>query len=734
MRFRKQIILFLLLSVVSSNIYAMSDSYKKVLEQVKSSFDTGNSLYDVVSKREKKYEELHTHYSEYNSKQIRYFLLNQKFEFNLLDGLFISGKGVLFDLYLEQAKNGFDIANATFLTEYAITAEAIKTSYKVVGNLSKVDDIIGQGKTFVAIVDLLISLPDIWSDTTQTPEKIKSLMLKLVTHPNELTADEFDVINKFFTNAIKILSTITETKKISNISKAAGFVTALSKLDCDKQSFKNYKEIRDNLLQNKGFGSEGEFLTPYEMYYLKEYYETILYKNIIVDYLNIIPIISDAFHAKNLANIEKAAMVGVKFALGLPGIVPTFNQNFATYAQNSITLYQKDYIDFINPTVMETFAANMKTFHNLLYGYIKGNAYNTINLTKLKDLWNTLGDGNFVNYIIARFNNTQTPWFENIIYPIDVKDQTSIELPYLGDIINTDTIDNLYLEVWAKDGTIMKQDLAARDVSFGVEDGHNVVLVGGNKSNNILIPIDKTKAFYDKNGGFYYYKFGIFRKADNHIIYSFIPQNSGGFAPGWDYTKSNVLNLDANDGIVINDNFGVLAFNFNKTKYKNQKKLLKIARLLHINPDDIKYQDFAVLRLNLNRAANQELQNYYREKFAIPLIYSKRYLTKDSYTYKDIYSIVMYIIKYKRDMLYNKADLNTQESKLYQKLNKIVGRYDYILGSPIASKYSEAEIEANTLNRFGVVTHNKNTINLADSVKKINFYIKMNQLYRFLQN
>lgn len=709
---------FVVFVLLFSFAFGMSQEYEKLLKTIKSPLYE-KSLYDIVTTRASLIEKLHQKYPEYSMQEIKFAVLHQPFEYRFWNALAISGKSLFWDLYVEQGKNALDIAKVTLLSSEKIALDVMKSARRA--NFFSVQEFFNlkkRAQDFMAMIDLLINIPQIWRDIDMTPQDIKKLVNKMVTKPQEMSIQDFDSCFKFINNLVKALQIVHQNGKL----KGAGTITALindfNKVEQEWSDFDRFQRLKNSLLKNEGFESESAFVSAHEAYYISFYYEYILQLQLIVDSVNVLASAS-ALVNDTVADYVKAGVVLLKFYTGLAGMIPTYNQNVANYLQNAYQLYTQGR-DFLNEDMAKLLAQKEDRLHTLIQKYSIGEELTRSELEDLVTLWKELGGGGneFVTYILHRQDTLHKAWFANPIVPVITADGTAIELPYLGDVHNVTSLQGYYLEIWGKNGTIVKIPIQeSMQHKFFVGTKPIISLRGG-----VSLPIKKEDAFFDAEDNIYYYKFGIFNAATDSMIYSFIPQKDGGYAPGWDYTKENTILLTPDNEIAINDNFGVLAFTIEPSAYKIHKRIVALADFF-----DVKNRSYSLL-MPLNSSDAYALQKYFLAKFSIPISYTEANLLHSHYRYQDIFAMIWSIIAYTKQSLEQK-ELSSKEEQLFQKLKAMLSLRDRILRSSLIQKYSQAQLDMKLLQRYGVIA--KHPYKLDAAITKVAFFRMMNRLKNF---
>ncbi len=606
----------------------------KTLKNVSSPYSNSN-LYDIVSMKKTLYNKLleKGYKSDIAIKIIKYQPNN--LGFHLFDALSQSAASVK-DLYYNSITDGWTISKATFLQEIKLIDKAREIAnvgelYKTYKKLSE------QTKNFEMIIKGIVSANASLQIKGKTENFIKALDDLSKNHT--LSIDDMKAI-------LDYLDTVKKSLFINN-SSASTYVTELTSMLVTLKQLEQYDQFK-SFIKTNSKDIRLKLLTSKELVFIDNYYHIIKLK-LGINFMNIL---AEAFKEKVVANydledIMKSVGIAYKYLVGLPGIEPTFNQNFATYATNSIAIYKQDLDVFVN-----TYNQLKNNLSKLLFKYENGEYFDKKEINELVRLWNNYGNTNFSNYVVRRYlKQHKKILLENIMFT-NVANNTVINLPLIGMLYNTtcDGIKNMTLQIWGKNGkNIINKKLSDSDIACGGLNNYSIDEIGDTSEYGIRIKINTNNAFYDKNGKFYYYKYALFDKNMN-MIYTFLKQYDGGYVPGWNYAdKNNKILLKDNGDISINNAFGIIPFYINDIEFKDNEKFKKFKEITNKNDEDLQnlYTSLIQYTRVVNKFNNDELSRWLNKRFAIDFDYAKNNIfNKDEYKVKDVLYIQLDILKY----------------------------------------------------------------------------------------
>ena len=636
MKFIRQVLLVMIgVLVVGGTLNARDncDIICKTLKNVSSPY-SNNNLNDIISMKKTLYNNLlEKNYKSNIAMEIIKYQPNN-LGFHLFNALAQSFTGVK-DLYYNSITDGWTISKATFLQETKLVDKVreIAKSGEVYNTFQKIGN---QVKNFEIIIKGIVSANASLQIKGKTENFIKAL--KNFRENYELSITDMKAIFDYLDTIKQVLfinssSGFTYGKELENM---LGIYEQIEEYDQFKNLIKNNNEdIRIKLLTN----NELAFINDY--YYITKLKYGIHFMNILAEAFK-----KMAVNNYDLEDILKSGGIVYKYAVGLPGIEPTFNQNFATYTTNSIAIYKQD-----TNTLIMTYKALKNNLSKLLFKYENGEISKK-EINKLVELWNKYGNTNFSNYIVRRYlKQHKKILLENIMFT-NAKNNTTIDLPLIGMLYNTtcdEISNNMTLQIWGKNGNIINKKLSDSDIACGGLDNYSIADIGDTSEFGIKINININNAFYDKNGKFYYYKYALFDKNMN-MIYTFLKQFNGGYAPGWDYNdKNKKILLKDNGNILINNAFGIIPFYINAIEFKNNKQFKQFINITNKHDEDLQnlYTSLIQYTSVYNKFNNEELSRWLNKRFAIDFDYAqKNIFNKEKYKVKDVLSIQLEILEY----------------------------------------------------------------------------------------
>ena len=671
----------------------------KTLKNVSSPY-SHNNLYDIISLKKTLYNNLleKGYKSDTAIKMIIYQPNN--LGFHLFDALLQSAASVK-DLFYNSITDGWTISKATFLQEINLIDKAREIAN--VGEVYKTFQKLGdQAKNFEMIIKGIVSANASLQIKGKTENFIKALDNFSKNHT--LSIDDMNAI-------LDYLDTVKKSLFINN-SSASTYATELTSLLVMFKQLEQYNQFK-SFIKTNSKDIRLKLLTSKELVFIVNYYHIIKLK-LVINFMNIL---AEAFKEKvvagyDLEDIIKSTGIAYKYIVGLPGIEPTFNQNFATYTTNTIAIYKQD-----TNTLIMTYKVLKNYLSKLLFTYENGDISKK-EINKLVELWNKYGNTNFSNYVVRRYlKQHKKIILENIIFT-NVKNNTTINLPLIGTLYNStcdEISNNMTLQIWGKNGNIINKKISDSDIACGGLDNYSIAEIGDTSEYGIQIKINTNNAFYDENGKFYYYKYALFDKNMN-MIYTFLKQDDGGYAPGWDYNDINEkILLEDNGDISINNAFGIIPFYINDMEFKNNKQFKQFIKITNKHDEDLQnlYTTLIQYTSVYNKFDNEDLSIWLNKRFAIDFDYAqKNIFNKDTYKVKDVLYIQLEILKYiyknSKDIVKKKrsGDILRWVNKLYHNKH-FVDKYgtDKILYK-VYKKYNITSINIKNFNnplKYGVL-------------------------------
>lgn len=680
------------------------DEICKALKNVSSPYSDINLNY-IVNEKKLLYEKLISDYGYTEDEAIKIVKFQpNNLGFHWRDGIVISALGVK-DLYLNSIVDGWTVSKATFLQLHLLKEMNLKKFMKL---SQTIDD-------FSLIVKGVVSADASLQMQGKTQKFIESFDNIIKNHV--FTYDDMNNILDYADNVVKIFS--IDSKKVNILKGLSDLKSSENKLH-DYAVFKKYINRKDSRIK---------LLTSKDLLFMNTYYKIVRYKGTL-QAINLIAAIFSGLEAKLKLNIFyledalKSTGIAYKFASGLAGTEPTFNQNFSSYATNSIAIYKQ------NPNIIiETYSGLKRDLQHLISSYVEGEKLSKNQVNQFVNLWNKYEKNtDFSNFVIQRYLKQRKKVILEKILCTNVQNKTKVNLPLIGELYNVvpDEINNLTLQIWGKNGNIVNKKLSDYDVSTGSYNNYLIAEIGG-KYNGIKIKVDTDDAFYDKDGNFYYYKYGIFDKNMN-MIYSFINQENGGYAPGWDYTeKNNKIMIKEDTDISINNAFGIIPFYINDTETNMHKKFVQYKKITHRSNRDIDNKNNSLIKYitALNKYNNIELSKKLSRVFGIDFNYVKtKILNKEKYTVKDVLDIDFKILTY--------INNHTKNEEYRKKIDIILNRINQLLKNKYyLEKYGYEKILYKIFKMNKIVDINKEELD-----KKLSYGIfsdEMIKLYKFIK-